>query len=215
MNKPFICFFVLIAGFIVSHLHAQPARPGAAPPPTTQQLQQSLDAKQYAQVLKDSQRMLSLKGAAAKDFDKADVLVLRAEAYLQLKQQSGAIEAYKQAIKETDDPVKAGVPKAMLTLIQRSKQLVYTPKPSNDPTKPVAPLDITDAKQRKQALTALFEEEWKPTQTKIDALKRKGATQLPPILEAASLAGEMRGLELAATGSDAQTSTGRGTRQTY
>jgi hypothetical protein len=210
MKTPLVCSFLIMLGLMIAPLRAQPApRPaGAVPPaPTTQQLQESLDAKQYAQVLKDSQRMLALKGPAAKEFSKSDVLMLRAEAYVRLKQQSQAIDAYKQATKETDDPTKAGLPKAMVKLIGQSKAFMYTPKPSSDPTKPSAPLDISDPAQRKIALKALFDDEWKPTQTKIDALKRQGTTQLPPILEAAQLAGEMRGLELAATGKDAQTST--------
>src|SRR3954453_7740076 len=85
--------------------------------------------------------------------------------------------------------------------------MVYTPKPSSDPTKPTAPLNIVDQKDRKLALAALFDDEWKPAQTKIDALKKQGNTSLTPIIEAAGLAGEMRGLEMAATGTDEKTST--------
>jgi hypothetical protein len=200
---------IALLSVIVTNSGAQPAgsAPRGAPLPTTQQIQQMLDSKQYPEVLRESQRMLTLKGAAAKDVDKYDVLMLRAEAQLQLKQQGPAVESYNKAIKETSDPTKAGVPKAMVTLIQKSKAFMYTPKPSNDPTHPGAPLNILEPKERKMALKALFDDEWKPTQAKIDALKKRGNTSLTPIIEASGLAGEMRGLEIAATGTDAQTST--------
>jgi hypothetical protein len=204
MNKAFAFLLLLIGGLSFSSLRAQPA--GGVAPPTTQQLQAMIDEKKYADVIKESQRMLRLKGAAAKEFDKFDVLMLRAEAFLQNKQQSGAVESYREAAKEANDPTRAGLPRAMIKLISSSKALVYTPKPTKDPTKPASPLNLLDQNERKLALNALFEEEWKPTQAKIDALKKK-STGLQPILDAASLAGEIRGLEIAATGSDAQSST--------
>jgi hypothetical protein len=209
MKKAFVLMFLCVTGLILTDLRAQPAgsSPRGAPMPTTQQLQQMIDSKQYPDVLKESQRMLQLKGAAAKDVDRYDVLMLRAEAQLQLKQQGPAAESYTKAAKETSDPTKAGLPKAMVTLLQKSRAFMYTPKPSSDPTHPGAPLNILEATDRKQALKALFDDEWKPTQQKIDALKKKGNTSLTPIIEASGLAGEMRGLEIAATGSDAQTST--------
>lgn len=209
MNRAFAFLFLLSVGLIAANLRAQPAgsAPRGARLPTTQQIQQMLDSKQYPEVLRESQRVLTLKGAAAKDVDKYDVLMLRGEAQLQLKQQGPAVESYNKAVKETSDPTKAGVPKAMVSLIQKSRGFMYTPKPSNDPTHPGAPLNILDPKERKMALKALFDDEWKPTQARIDTLKKRGNTSLTPIIEASGLAGEMRGLEIAATGSDAQTST--------
>jgi hypothetical protein len=208
MKAAFAFLFVFVLAVMVSELRAQPAAPGhGVLPPTTQDLQQKLDAKQYPDVLSESQKMLSLKGAAAKDIDRYEVLLLRAEAQMQLKQQSTAIASYQQATKETSDPSKAGVAKAMMTLVQRSRALMYTPKAGSDPTKTIAPLNLLDPTDRKAALAALFDEEWTPTQAKIDAFKKQGATSLPPILQAAELAGEMRGLEIAATGKDEKTST--------
>jgi hypothetical protein len=207
MHKYLAMPLLLVLALSLAELRAQPAgAPGRVPPPTTQQLQSMIDAKQYPEVLQQSQRILALKGAAAKDVDKYDVYMLRAEAQLQLKQQGPAAQSYTLAAKATTDPTKAGVPKAMVTLLQKSRGFMYTPKPTNDPTKTIAPLNILDEKERKTALASLFEDEWKPTQVKIDALKKQGNTSLTPIIEAASLAGEMRGLEMAATGTDTQTS---------
>ncbi|HEX3355411.1 MAG TPA: hypothetical protein VHS31_00420 [Tepidisphaeraceae bacterium] len=208
MKTAFAFLFAFVLAITVDSLLAQPAAPGrGALAPTTQDLQQKLDAKRYPEVLAESQRMLALKGPAAKDIDKYEVLLLRAEAQMQLKQQSTASASYQQATKETADPSKAGVAKAMATLVQRSRAFMFTPKASSDPTKTIAPLNILDPTERKAALSALFDEEWTPTQAKIDAFKKQGATSLPPILQAADLAGEMRGLEIAATGKDTKTST--------
>ena len=150
---------------------------------------------------------MSLKGPAAKDVDRYDTLLIRAEAQLQLKQQGPAIQSYSDAVKATDDPTKQGLPKAMMTLLKKSVGFQYTPKPSSDPTHPSSPLNILNDKDRKVALKALFDDEWKPKQAQIDSLKKRGNQSLQPIIEAAGIAGEMRGLEIAATGSDAETST--------
>jgi hypothetical protein len=205
MIKALIPSFLLVIGLALSELRAQPAAPN--PPPTTQQLQQMLDAKQYQDVIKGSQRVLSLKGAAAKDVDKYDTLMIRAEAQLQMKMQGPALESYREAMKATTDAEKQGLTKAMITLLGKSRAFAYTPKPSKDPTHPSTPLNILDPTERKTALKALFDDEWKPNQAKIDALKKQGNTSLTPIIQAAGIAGEMRGLEIAATGSDAETST--------
>jgi hypothetical protein len=83
---------------------------------------------------------------------------------------------------------------------------MYTPKANAaDPTRQTTPINIIDPVTRKQALAALFEDEWTPTQAKINVLKKQ-STSLPPLLEAATLVGEMRGLEIAGTDSDTQTS---------
>src|SRR5829696_6272433 len=119
MNKAFAFLCLAVVGLAFSQLRAQPAAPGSGAP-TTQQLQTLLDAKQYPQVIQQSQRLLALKGAAAKDVDKYEVQMLRAEAYLQQKQQGQAVTSYQAAIKETKDPTKAGLPRAMITLLQKS-----------------------------------------------------------------------------------------------
>ena len=118
MKQPVILLILTVIAISFHELRAQPAgsAPRGAPLPTTQQIQQMLDSKQYPEVLKESQRILTLKGAAAKDVDKFDVLMLRGEAQLQLKQQGPAVESYTKAIKETSDPTKAGVPNQFLTI---------------------------------------------------------------------------------------------------
>jgi hypothetical protein len=206
MKFAFATLFLVILGLALSELRAQPAA-GANALPTTQEIQQALDAKQYPDVLKQSQRLLSVKGPAAKDIDRYDVLLLRAEAQLQLKQQAPAIQSYNDAVKATDDPTKQGLPKAMVTLLQHSPGFKYTPKPSNDPTHPTTALNILDDADRKSALKALFDDEWKPKQAQIESLKKRSDQSLAPVLQASAIAGEMRGLELAATGSDTETST--------
>ena len=141
--------FLLLLSVAFSDLRAQPAAPAGNAPPTTQQLQQFLDAKQYPDVLKQSQRALSLKGPAAKDVDRYDTLLIRAEAQLQLKQQARRLIRINDAVKATDDPTKQGLPKAMMTLLKKSVGFQYTPKPSSDPTHPSSPLNILEEKDRK------------------------------------------------------------------
>src|SRR4051812_1399303 len=64
---------------------------------------------QYQPLLQKLSRVLQLKGAAAAPYDHVDLTVLRGETFLQLRQQSKAVEQFQAAMKE----LNATDPRAM------------------------------------------------------------------------------------------------------
>src|SRR5690349_9288162 len=60
------------------------AAPGD-PLPTPEEIHQTFDQQQYPQVLQKLQRVLQLKGLAAKPYDRHDLLRLKGETHLRMK----------------------------------------------------------------------------------------------------------------------------------
>src|SRR3954470_12100101 len=86
------------------------------PLPTPAELHRTFDDGQYQPLLQKLARVLQLKGNAAKPYDKVDLYVLRGETFLQLKQQSSAVQSFQLALKEVntpEDPKAARDPKAV------------------------------------------------------------------------------------------------------
>src|SRR5260370_41423661 len=91
----------------------------AAPPvdalPSTEELHQLFKDKQYQPLLQKLLRVLQLKGDAAGRYDKCELLLLKGDTHLQLREQSLATAAIAEAGKAIDDQKeahKAAVPRA-------------------------------------------------------------------------------------------------------
>jgi hypothetical protein len=102
------------------------AAAGAPPLPTTQQLGQMFDQKDYSDVIKETQRILRAKNVAAA-YDKADLDTLRGEAQIGLKQQSNAIASFNLAASnrmhsctppKPTPPTRPGKPRRSTSLIR-------------------------------------------------------------------------------------------------
>ena len=200
--------------------------PGAAPAPvaggealpTMEQLNAQLNEGKHAEVLKQVAKLLQLKGDAAKAYDRYDLLCLRGEAALRGKANSMAIEAFGQAAKATEDKDKQAVARGTELLIRRSKPLGYVPRtsPAAAPaTRPAGarlepapkgqanqPIPYIEAADRKRAFTALLADEMAVVDPKVKAATK--ATSLPPIIDAIKSFGDLRAVEVAASGSSAQ-----------
>src|SRR3712207_2633533 len=88
---------------------AAPAKADAAAPasPSQADIQRAYEAKDYQQVVQLVSKVLPLKGKAAVAYDRYELLMLKGEAHLQLKQPKAAGDAFAAAAKETDDAPKA------------------------------------------------------------------------------------------------------------
>src|SRR4051794_13841822 len=178
------------------------AAPAAEPLPTPDDLHQLFKDKQYAPLLLKLQRVLQLKGDAAKRYDRCDLLVLKGETHLQLKEQSLATAAFADAIKSIDDqtdPKEAATARAIALLVKRSRVFMFTPRtaPRGQAPKPISILDLD---QRPVAFAAMFEDARVDTLAKLKAAK--SSKTLMPIVEAVNAAADLRVLELASTGKD-------------
>src|SRR4051812_17173182 len=120
--------------------------PEAEALPTGDELHQLYKDKQYQPLLQKIARVLLLRGNAAKRYDRVDLLMLKGDTHLQLKEQSLAGNAYAAAIKEINDqtdPKEAAVAKAMALLIKRSRNNMFTPQTA-PPGKVPQPISIVD-----------------------------------------------------------------------
>jgi hypothetical protein len=166
------------------------------------ELQAAFDAGDYRGVLRDVGRALPVKGKAAEAYDHYDLLMLRAESFLRLKESAAAAAAFEQAVKESTNDKQRAEAIAMQILTTRSGRLAqYTPqKPA--PGQKKDPIDIIDADHRKAALAALYNDE--ATALAADIKAAKAAPSLPPIAQAlrAMNLRKIRMLEMVATGAD-------------
>jgi hypothetical protein len=169
-------------------------------PPSTDEIRKALDDGQPREALQKVSKALALKGAAAGQYDKHELLRLKGEAHLKLKDVSAASAAFAAAAKETEDDAARAEDKATEIVIKRSRNLTFTPKAAKKGAR-AEPIDISVPETRKAAFAALLEEEKAEAAPALKAAK--GAKTLPPIVEALKRIADLRMLELAATGADA------------
>lgn len=195
---------------------AAPAASAPAGPPTMEEIHTRFELGDYDGVLRDINHVLPLGGKAGEGYDKHELLTLRGESELRLKQTEAAANAFRQASKATDDPQKSSVDLATEILIRRSKQNAYTPKTAGPATKPVAgvasatggamaPISIVEPDKRKLAFRALFNDEWAAAAPTLKAAK--SAESLKVITSAAKTiqSRQLDLLDTVANGNDEQT----------
>jgi hypothetical protein len=193
-----------------------PAPPATAPakdakdtPPTMAELRQQFKDGKHQDVLKQVQRLLQLKGDAAKPYDRYELFCLRGESFLRIKSMTLAADAFDDAADVAkDDSKKEGVARGTAVLIRRSKQIGYVPRPAkSDRGKPApAPseaIQIIEATDRKAAFARLLEDERAAVVPKLEAAQK--GTSLPPIIDVAKMLGDLQAVEIASTGKGEQT----------
>jgi hypothetical protein len=176
-------------------------KPGADSVPSTEDIKKSMDDGNYREALQKLSKALALKKDAAGQYDRHELLRMKAESHLNLKDTAASSAAFAAAAKEAPDDASRASDKASEMIVKRSKNLAFTPKPARKGEKGT-PIEILDPEKRKEAFKALLEEE---KAAAAPALKSaQGAKTLPPIVDALKRIGDLRMLELAATGDDAE-----------
>jgi len=182
--------------------------------PSMDQIQKDYEAKKYQDVIKETSLALPLTADPSKGYDKSALLALKGESQLQLKQMAPASESYAAAAKEAKDPGLADLYRATSVLIKRSPGGNYLPKqPSTKPAGAASaapagkaePINIIEMKTRKEALVALFNDESKVVGAKIDSLKNQNSLS-PTLMDGIKQVGDLRGIEMVATGADTTSS---------
>lgn len=178
--------------------------------PTVEQLNQQLSEGKHQDVLRQVAKLLALKGEAAKAYDRYELFSLRGEAALRGKANSMAMEAFAQAAKASDDPINQSTARATEILIRRSKPLGYVPKtlpaaPAGGKVDAAAkarasePIAYIESADRKRAFAALLADELAAVEPKIKAATKSNG--LPPVIVAIKSLGDLRAIEVAASGS--------------
>ena len=188
--------------------------------PTIEQLKAQLAEGKHAEVLKQVAKLLGLRGEHAKAYDRYELLCQRGEAALRGKANSMAIEAFGQAARATTtDPQKQAVARATEVLIRRAKPLGYVPRVAPQVARPQGkvdaaaapaarapgpqPIPIIEEADRKRAFAALFADEYATVEPKVKAATKSNG--LPPVIDAIKSIGDLRAIEMAATGSSDKT----------
>jgi hypothetical protein len=181
----------------------RPAAPAAAVAeamPSVKDVRAALDRGDGAEALRLVSRLLPIRGKAAQQYDRYELLSLKAEAHLRLKAGDAAAQSFKLAAEQTEEREKAAVARATEQLIRRSRGLAFTPRhAAKGQAAKLDPIDIVDPETRKSAMRAMFADDMAELAPKVRAAKL--GTTLPPALKAMQAARELATLELAANGS--------------
>ena len=184
--------------------------------PTPEEIHGSFESGNYKETLQKLSRVLALKGDAARGYDRHDLLRLKAETQLKLKDVTGGAATFEQAAREAPDDRARAVDVATAMVIKRSKNLSFTPSAKraakgagnaagNDKgADKSGPVDLSDPEKRKDAFALMLAEQKDEVAPKLKAAQN--AKTLQPVIDALQAAGGLRTLELAATGEDAQVS---------
>jgi hypothetical protein len=160
------------------------------------------DDGRYTEVLRETSRALAMRDEVLRNrgFERVDLLRLRGESNLRLKQFVPASDAFAAAAREVaeTDADRAASLRATSILIKRSKNNAYVSKRGKG-----EPIDLLEQESRKRAIAALYDDEAADVLAKVNALRKSDS--LPPIVDAASRLKELADLERAARGSNDET----------
>jgi hypothetical protein len=131
--------------------------------------------------------------------DRYDLLMLKAECQLQLKDRLGSATTFKSAAKSAGDVKQLAAARANAVIVERSSNGKYTPAMSVGEQ----PIDIMPLESRKVAMARLEQELWSRNARDIDQAMQ--AESLPPIEKAFKVVADAYCLELATTGEAKQT----------
>ncbi len=128
-----------------------------------------------------------------------ELLMLKGECRLQLKDRMGASTAFKSASKAAGSAAELAAARANARIVERSTSGRYVPRAG----KGGEPIDIMAMDSRKRAMNELRGEMWSQYKSKVEAAAR--AEQLPPIEDVFSKLADMYFLELFANGQATET----------
>lgn len=175
--------------------------PAAPPPPATlADAQGAFAAGQYRPCLQKIAGALSGPEGKAGSATRYDLLMLRGECALRLKENRMAADAFAAAgnvAKSTQERKRMADAQATALLVRAAKGTDYTPAGS-----PSAPIDIVDPESRKRALAAFFADSLAAARPRVEQATQSDTIktiqdQLPKLRE-------LLVLEMAATGDTAQ-----------
>jgi hypothetical protein len=156
-----------------------------------------IDAQKYRDALQMIMRMMPMPG-----FDRAQLLVLRAECQLQIHESPSAIATALEAARtatQANNTVQANDAAAFAMLMQKSApHNIYTPLNSPEKT----PIDIMNRTTRKTAYQALLVDMMVTLQSKMRAASANGS--LPPFIDIARDIPALKGIERDANGGTKQ-----------
>ena len=139
---------------------------GQTQPPTDQELQTMFDKKEYRTCLQQTARAMQLKGDAAHAYSLFTLQMRRGECFLNLGDWGSAAYAYNAAKTAAPTVAEAEQARAMELLVKASRGGKYNPVKT-----PGDPISIISAATRKQAMMALFVDQFAAATGEIKAVQ--------------------------------------------
>lgn len=125
---------------------------------TADQLKELMTQEKYKDVVRESSRVLALQGKAAEGINRFEVMTIKGDALIHLKQLGDANSMFTVAAKEkTASDEQKDLATATALVVKRSKAEGFTPPPTADDPKP-KPMDITTAENRAKVFPILYTE---------------------------------------------------------
>ena len=125
---------------------------------------------------------------------KYELLMLKGESQLQLKDRMGASTAFRSAVTAAQDPMQIAAARANALIVEKSNMGMYKPRSALSST----PIDIMQLDARKQAMLAMADDLSKQYKGQIDSALT--ATSLPPIEKVFTPVADIYFLQTFATG---------------
>jgi hypothetical protein len=161
-----------------------PAAAPAAAPASMRDLRQMLDDKDYANVVKQAGKMLALKGDAAGPISRFQVVMLKGEGQAGMKLSAAAVDTFKSAAKETNDPREIALAYWTAELFKRSNALTYIPKSILPGGQRPDPISLLDLSLRTEAFQALLDDQLALLEPRIkSAATSQNIPAIMPVLE--------------------------------
>ena len=190
----------MLLGILTRPTAAEPPPP---PPPAASaspvgEIRADVAAGDYRAALKKIDKQL-FPSSQEKSAERYELLMLKGECQLQLKDRIGARSAFKSAAKAAGSTSELAAAQANALIIDRSTSGQYSPRLTTG----AEPIDIMPIDSRKRAMTALQAELASQYKSQIDAALR--ADKLPPIEQVFPRVADMFFLETFATGQATET----------
>jgi hypothetical protein len=186
------------------------SRPGvSANLPTQEAIKAAFDAGEYQRVLQFVGRAIAAKpGTTPSDYDRYELLTMRGESYLRLKQNKSATDAFAQAAKETKDEQKAAIARATQRTIRESRgstvqRRAKSPASTGTPTT----ANLLKPDEREAAFRIVYDNLRESATPKIKAAAE--ARTLPPIIDALTAVADLDDLAQAGAGGDSDLAAAR------
>jgi hypothetical protein len=138
------------------------------------------------------------KDPAANEYDRYELLMLKGESHLQLRQAKPAADAFAAAAKETDDQNHAAIARATQRLVRDAKGMKIQRKSAGKGDRGPQSVDLLDRDKRGEAFSIVYDDARTAAEPTVKVALR--ARTLPPIAEALELLDGLADLEVATTG---------------
>jgi hypothetical protein len=200
MSRQIGLLVMIAAAAVVGAAAAQLPHPSR---PSIDEIRADMAAGDYRGASQKVERLLFPTSSKQDAHDRYELLMLKGECRLQLKDGMGARSAFGAAEKVAGDASELAAARANALIIARSTSGRYTPRFDTGAGTGREPIDVLPLESRKRAMEALRADMWPQHKSAVDAALR--GKKLSPIEKVFVPVADMFALEMFATGEATET----------